>query len=328
MHTAVIVAPRTVELRRESAPEPRAKEVRVHLEGTGVCASSLPVWQGRPWFTYPLDPGAPGHEAWGTIDAVGASVGHVKIGDRVVARARACDRLLDVDLSYRFTDGLQKIYTLVREGQLGAVYAANLTFHNAYGPDKPWFYARSLSGGGCVVDLGVHLVDLALWMMGGRVANVSSRLFSEGVPWSPSSDRVEDFATARLDFCDGAMAKIACSWRLAAGRDAIIDATFYGTRGAARWYNVRGSFYDFVAERLDGTNRTIISEPPEDWGPRAIVRWGRSLATHASFDPCVERVLDVTRILDRMYSLRDDERPTRERSRSDRRAAGRAGRAG
>jgi predicted dehydrogenase len=221
----------------------------------------------------------------------------------VLDAARASDRLLAVDFCYRFTDGLQKIYGLIRGGELGAVYAADLTFHNAYGPDKPWFYNRTLSGGGCVVDLGVHLVDLVLWMMGGRVVNVSGRLFSAGVPWTASSGTVEDFATLRLDFSDGATAQLACSWRLHAGREARIDATFYGTRGAARWHNVHGSFYDFVTERLDGTNTTIISEPPEDWGPRAIVHWGRGLATNASFDPSVERVVDVTRILDRVYAL-------------------------
>lgn len=83
MHTAIFVAPRTLEVRQTEAPQPGAGEVRVRLEGTGVCASNLPVWQGRPWFTYPLDPGAPGHEAWGTIDAVGPSVSDRSIGDRV-----------------------------------------------------------------------------------------------------------------------------------------------------------------------------------------------------------------------------------------------------
>lgn len=62
---------------------PGAGEVRVRLEGCGVCGSNLPVWEGRPWFTYPLSPGAPGHEGWGTVDAVGEGVEHVAIGDRV-----------------------------------------------------------------------------------------------------------------------------------------------------------------------------------------------------------------------------------------------------
>jgi threonine dehydrogenase-like Zn-dependent dehydrogenase len=62
---------------------PGAGEVRVRLEGCGVCASNLPVWEGRPWFTYPLSPGAPGHEGWGTVDAVGQGVEDVTVGDRV-----------------------------------------------------------------------------------------------------------------------------------------------------------------------------------------------------------------------------------------------------
>src|SRR5687768_11386216 len=131
--------------------------------------------------------------------------------DEVVKSARNVNRLLGVDFSYRFTDGLQKIRALIQSGAIGSVYAADLTFHNAYGPDKPWFYDRSLSGGGCLVDLGVHLVDLALWMLDRPVATVSGRLFSGGMPWNPAGERVEDFAVMRLDFADGATAQLACS---------------------------------------------------------------------------------------------------------------------
>jgi predicted dehydrogenase len=221
---------------------------------------------------------------------------------RVVTAARDVNRLLGVDFSYRFTDGLQKIRALSESGGLGTLYAADLTFHNAYGPDKAWFYDRAQSGGGCLVDLGVHLVDLALWMFDRPVSAVTGRLFSQGAPWDSASSGVEDFATMRVDFCDGATAQLACSWKLPAGRDAIIEATFYGTKGAARWRNVNGSFFDFVTERLDGTRATVISEPPEDWGPRAIVHWGRRLQTGGTFDTDIERVLEVSAILDRVYA--------------------------
>src|SRR5215216_1902755 len=63
--------------------EPAAGEVRVRIEGCGVCASNLPVWEGKPWFEYPLEPGAPGHEAWGRVDAVGEGVTDFEPGDRV-----------------------------------------------------------------------------------------------------------------------------------------------------------------------------------------------------------------------------------------------------
>lgn len=89
MQSAVLVAPRRFELRHGPVPAPGPRQVRVRLEGCGVCGSNLPVWQGRPWFTYPLPAGAPGHEAWGRIDAVGSEVEGLARGDRV---AGLCDR--------------------------------------------------------------------------------------------------------------------------------------------------------------------------------------------------------------------------------------------
>src|SRR5215472_11233549 len=73
---------------------------------------------------------------------------------QVVDAARAADRLLGVDLSYRFISGARKIHDLCRNGELGEIFAVDLIFHNAYGPDKAWFYDWKLSGGGCVIDLG------------------------------------------------------------------------------------------------------------------------------------------------------------------------------
>ena len=84
---------------------------------------------------------------------------------RVIDTARDYDRLLGVDLSYRFTHALQGIRSLVRSGELGEIFAVDLVFHNAYGPDKPWFYDPAQSGGGCLIDLGIHLLDAALWIL-------------------------------------------------------------------------------------------------------------------------------------------------------------------
>jgi NADPH:quinone reductase len=83
MKAAVVKEPGKVQLCEVSMPEPDAHHVRIRLEGSGVCASSLPVFQGRPWFQYPLAPGLPGHEGWGVVDAVGAQVTRVRAGDRV-----------------------------------------------------------------------------------------------------------------------------------------------------------------------------------------------------------------------------------------------------
>jgi predicted dehydrogenase len=220
----------------------------------------------------------------------------------VVDAARAADRLLAVDLSYRFTEGMRRIREAVRSGALGRVFAADLVFHNAYGPDKPWFYDPALSGGGCVMDLGVHLVDLALWTLGfPLVAGVSAKLFAGGAPLGEHPTQVEDYALATLELETGTAVQLACSWRLQAGCDAIISAAFYGTQGGAALRNIDGSFYDFAAERYRGTARETLAAPPDAWGGRAAADWAQRLAAGERFDEAADRLVEVARVLDGIY---------------------------
>jgi predicted dehydrogenase len=218
----------------------------------------------------------------------------------VVDAARSADRLLAVDFSYRFTEGMRQISELVERGALGEIYAADLVFHNAYGPDKAWFYDPALAGGGCVMDLGVHLVDLASWVMGfPRVESVSSHLLSGGQPLGEG--QVEDYAAAQIAFEGGRSVRLACSWRLPAGREAVISASFYGTGGGAALANVDGCFYDFTATHYRGTASETLATPPDDWGGRAAADWARRLASGERFDPEAERLVDVADLIDRIY---------------------------
>jgi predicted dehydrogenase len=220
----------------------------------------------------------------------------------IVGAARSADRLLGCDLSYRHTEGMRRIRNCVAEGELGTVYAADLVFHNAYGPDKPWFRDAALSGGGCMIDLGTHLVDLALWTLGfPQIERVASRLYAQGRPLAAGSAEVEDYAVAQLDLAGGAVVRLACSWNLAAGRDAVIEAHFHGDRGGASWRNCNGSFYDFAAERYEGTRSVALAGPPDDWGGRATVTWARLLAGGAQYSPAIESAVQVARTLDAIY---------------------------
>lgn len=224
---------------------------------------------------------------------------------RVVDAARAADRLLGVDLSYRHTEGMRQIRQLIAAGDLGDVFAVDLTFHNAYGPDKPWFYDRGLSGGGCVIDLGVHLVDLALWTLDfPAIISVSAALFAGGRPLPAGSPEVEDYAVATLQLADRTVVRLGCSWRLQAGCQAVIEAAFYGTAGGAMLRNFDGSFYDFVAERFLGTERERLASPPDAWGGRAACDWAQRLAAGARFDPAADHFVAVAEALDRIYGQR------------------------
>ncbi|HET7411659.1 MAG TPA: Gfo/Idh/MocA family oxidoreductase [Pararhizobium sp.] len=220
----------------------------------------------------------------------------------IVTAARKADRLLGVDMSYRFTEGARKLREIVQSSAIGDVFAADLTFHNAYGPDKPWFHDRALSGGGCVMDLGVHLVDMALWVLGfPAVACVTSHLFAGGKPLPSGSDEVETYAVATLELETGTVVRLTCSWNLHAGRDAVISADFHGTEGGVSFTNVDGSFYDFVAERYHGTSREQLTTPPDAWGGRAAVAWARQLAADPRFDPSIAELEQVASVMDRIY---------------------------
>ncbi|MCU1344924.1 MAG: oxidoreductase [Acidimicrobiia bacterium] len=219
----------------------------------------------------------------------------------VIAAAQAADRLLGVDLSYRHLSAVRAAREVLQSGHIGEVFATDLVFHNAYGPDKAWFTNPALSGGGCVIDLGIHLVDLALWLLDApKIEAVESRLFAAGRPLLERS-RVEDYAVARLHTAGGATISLACSWFLHAGQDAVISLTVYGTEGAVAVSNVGGSFYDFRAEHHQGTHSTVLAEPPDDWGGRAAVAWAQQLAEDRRYRPSVEDNLAVARTLDRIY---------------------------
>jgi predicted dehydrogenase len=219
----------------------------------------------------------------------------------LTALAREADRPLGVDFCYRHLAGMSEVRQALRGGALGRLFAVDLVFHNAYGPDKPWFRDLAQAGGGCLMDLGTHLIDLLLWCLDRpRVTRLDARIFAGGRPLPRPADRVEDYAALDLDLEGGVHARLACSWNLSAGCDAVIGAAFHGSDGALVLRNLDGSYYDFVVERMRGTARERIAGPPDAWGGRALADWTGRVARGEGFDPA-EDPAAVPLLLDRAY---------------------------
>jgi predicted dehydrogenase len=220
---------------------------------------------------------------------------------RAVDAAETADRLLATDLSYRHVTAFRAVRDLVHAGELGEIYAVDVTFHNAYGPDKPWFRDRALSGGGCLIDLGIHLLDQAHWLLEGQSLTCRSAfLRAGGQPVDPAG-AVEDFAAATLESEAGALVRLACSWNLPAGQDAVISLEVQGTKGGAAVRNVNGSFYDFTAHRHHGTQSETLAGPPDEWGARAALDWAERLAAGGRFDPACRHLVTLAEGLDAIY---------------------------
>ena len=212
----------------------------------------------------------------------------------VVEAARRADALLGVDLSYRYTAAARRVHEEVAAGAVGTVFAVDLVFHNAYGPDKVWFYDRELAGGGCLIDLGIHLADLALSTLGWPAYDVRAARVV-GAP-------VEQYATVGHDL-GGATARLSVSWHLPAGRDCGFEATFYGDEAGVTMRNVGGSFYDFVVERWTRSSRETLVGPPDDWGGRALVDWARRVARGDRFDAGARRFVESAALVDAAYEV-------------------------
>jgi predicted dehydrogenase len=220
-----------------------------------------------------------------------------------LAAAEAANRLLAVDFAYRFTAGVTRIRELISENLLGSIFALDLTFHNSYGPDKAWFYDPALSGGGCLIDLGIHLVDAALWMLNfPSVCVDQADIFARGRRLCrPTRGVIEDYAIATLALDTNIIARLACSWLLPMGQDAFIRMAVYGSDGSAEFRNIDGSFYDFRADLFRGRARRELCGPPDDWGGRAIIDWVRRLSIDNAFDPAALGVLRVSEVVDAIY---------------------------
>lgn len=215
--------------------------------------------------------------------------------------ARRADRLLGVDYSYRHTDGAQALRRMVRAGELGRTFAVESVFHNAYGPGKEWCHDPALAGGGALIDLGVHQIDLPLWLLGApAVLDVHGRAFRGGVPLDRAG--IDDFAVARLELEGGAIVHIAVSWNAHIGADCAIRTTVFGTAGGAEFRNTGGSFFDFEVERFDGRQRRLIGRESGDWPGRTILAWTDRLARSPGYDPDIEGSIRVAEVVDAVYA--------------------------
>jgi threonine dehydrogenase-like Zn-dependent dehydrogenase len=166
MRAASIAGPRHVEITMAPLPTPPAGHVRIRLRGTGVCGSNLPVFEGRPWFHYPLAPGAPGHEGWGVVDALGDGVEHLAPGHEVTFLSERAFAEFDIAPAEAVVRLPSSLAATPVPGEAIAC-AVNVVRRSAVGPGE----TVAVVGVGFLGALAVQLATRA----GARVVAISRR---------------------------------------------------------------------------------------------------------------------------------------------------------
>lgn len=139
--------------------------------------------------------------------------------EAMLAVSRACGRRLGINFSQRFTPMHRTLKQITDSGSLGTMYHGYCSWTRRLGFPGfgGWFGQKALSGGGPLIDLGVHRIDLALWLMGRpKVLSVSGTAHHHlGVPRAKAQGKafdVEDFATGFIRLENGASLVFEISW--------------------------------------------------------------------------------------------------------------------
>ena len=243
---------------------------------------------------------------------------------RMVAAARENKRILFMGFCNRFSAESKGLKQMVEAGKLGEIYhsVVSVTRRRGVPAIGSWFTQKSLAGGGALIDIGVHMLDLTLWVMGfPKPVSISGAAYSKfghrkdyvytsmwGEPVPGGKCDVDDYATAFVRFDNGSTLTLECSW--AANIPQVPwTASLMGDKGGAR-FNQSGGLEIFT----------------EDSGYIADVRHqfaeqNRYVCQDAHFVACVrgkekplctaEQGLTVQKIIDGIYKSSETGREVR-----------------
>jgi predicted dehydrogenase len=168
--------------------------------------------------------------------------------EKAIAVAKSNGVVLNVGMNQRFHPDSQKIKQLIEQGVLGEIYHAKAIWRRRAGIPKlgTWFGSREIAGGGALYDIGVHVLDLSLFLMnnfepvsvvGATYTKFGNRGLGEG-GWG-LSDRtdttfdVDDFASAFIRLSNGATVTLDTTWACHQAASNIENVEIFGTEGGA-----------------------------------------------------------------------------------------------
>jgi predicted dehydrogenase len=192
---------------------------------------------------------------------------------QMIAVSKKVRRKLGINLSYRFTPQGRALKDLADKGFLGTPYHASTrwTRRDGFPGFGSWFGIKSRSGGGPLIDLGVHRIDLAMWLMGcpepATVSGMTHDLIAQEKAKALKKEYdCEDLAAGFIRFKNGASMTLEISWGGHQAEAEKMNTTVMGTKGTLVHRN-EGGGYNFVGEyfyQLNGNklNGTVAAANP------------------------------------------------------------------
>ena len=241
-------------------------------------------------------------------------------GQQMVDAAHSAGKILAIAFNRRHRHDMELVKAKVEAGELGRVYYAKAFWMRRSGIPGlgTWFTNKEQAGGGPLIDLGVHILDMALWLMGNpTVTRVSAATYAEIGPqgkgnWPGSRFRqqaaggyeVEDLATALLRMEDGSTLQLETAWAAYTGMSDEFGVSLFGSKGGAeihvKDYAQTGTlrvYGDYGDAALDAAPRLVAKH-----GHGAIVRnFVTGILDGTPVSPSGEEGLDRVRLIDAIY---------------------------
>lgn len=241
-------------------------------------------------------------------------------GREMLAAARRAGKRLMINFSYRFSAQSRALKGQVDAGLFGDFYFGRSVWHRRRGLPGfgGWFGTKALAGGGPLIDLGVHRLDLALWLMGypkpvwvmGSTYDPIARELAEK---SGKRFDVEDLAAALIRFDNGATLVLEASWAANIGEAELMETRLLGTRAGLLQHNLdEGYRFDaHVFTEQNGAQFDLHLHPPTGDAPSAMHDFAAAILDERPHPASGEEGLIVMEILDAIYASARSGEPVR-----------------
>jgi predicted dehydrogenase len=230
---------------------------------------------------------------------------------KMIEASRKAKRLLMCAQHMRFDGPSQGLKRWIDGGRMGEIYYAR-AWHNRRRLLPAWgaFISKEASGGGPCVDVGVHALDLTMWLMDNfepvgvsgvapcKIAKIPG-IYNTWGKYAPKDMQVEDFAAGFIRFKNGAALALEASWMMNIHSRSEVATWVYGTRAGAKWPSLE------VVEEKDGIlTEGKIDNPPQAEGHEAeIVAFHDAVVNRKPSPVPPRQTLAVIKVLDGLYRI-------------------------